>query len=265
MNDNQRNCLILGSGRSGTSMVAGLLANAGYFMGEAPIGPGNPANPKGFFEDPEINRINEKLIARTVKRYRRNPLNRLFQRERLRELELGTMQRWLAPLPVGIRIRSTPKLEARIRALTARQPFCFKDPRFSYTWHIWRRFIPADPLLICVFRHPSITAASMVSLAKTAPYLRDVQMDLERAERVWESIYRSVLDVQYRKGGQWLFLHYDQVMDGSAFPTIERSLGIAVDHGFPDAQLRRSKPQGATSPQAEALYQRLCELAHYQG
>ena len=48
---NQRNCLILGSGRSGTSMAAGILARAGYFMG-AELWPADIGNPKGYFEDP---------------------------------------------------------------------------------------------------------------------------------------------------------------------------------------------------------------------
>jgi len=57
-----KNCIILGSGRSGTSMLAGCLAKSGYFMGDN-LYPAREANPKGFFEDPEINAINEMLIA----------------------------------------------------------------------------------------------------------------------------------------------------------------------------------------------------------
>ena len=59
---NQRNCLILGSGRSGTSMAAGILARAGYFMGEE-LWPADIGNPKGYFEDREVNKINDELIA----------------------------------------------------------------------------------------------------------------------------------------------------------------------------------------------------------
>jgi hypothetical protein len=53
-----RDCIVLGSGRSGTSMVAGALAKAGYFMGDR-LYPARDANPLGFFEAPEINSINE--------------------------------------------------------------------------------------------------------------------------------------------------------------------------------------------------------------
>jgi hypothetical protein len=57
-----RNCIILGSGRCGTSMAAGCLAKAGYFMGEQLLPP-RSANPKGLFEDEEINDINEQILA----------------------------------------------------------------------------------------------------------------------------------------------------------------------------------------------------------
>ena len=46
-------------------MVAGSLAKAGYFMGSSLI-PARSANPKGFFEDVEVNMINESLLAPLV-------------------------------------------------------------------------------------------------------------------------------------------------------------------------------------------------------
>jgi len=45
--------LVLGAGRSGTSAVAGILHNAGVFMGETFIIQ-NRNNPKGYFEDREF-------------------------------------------------------------------------------------------------------------------------------------------------------------------------------------------------------------------
>jgi hypothetical protein len=46
-----KTCIILGSGQSGTSMVAGTLAGAGYFMGERLYRP-RESNPRGFLESP---------------------------------------------------------------------------------------------------------------------------------------------------------------------------------------------------------------------
>jgi hypothetical protein len=57
-----RNVLILGSGRSGTSMVAGTLAGAGWFVGARPYAP-RSSNPKGFFESPDVNGVNELILS----------------------------------------------------------------------------------------------------------------------------------------------------------------------------------------------------------
>ena len=47
-----KNIFITGSGRRGTSMLAGLFSQAGYFFGDK-LYPPREANPKGFFERPE--------------------------------------------------------------------------------------------------------------------------------------------------------------------------------------------------------------------
>ena len=60
-----KNVIVLGSGRSGTSMLAGMFRSAGYFMGTDYITP-RDSNPKGFFEGREVNDINEKLLQRVV-------------------------------------------------------------------------------------------------------------------------------------------------------------------------------------------------------
>ena len=55
------NCLILGFGRSGTSLLGGLLHHSGYFSGNH-LHPARESNPKGFYEDVVINRINEHIL-----------------------------------------------------------------------------------------------------------------------------------------------------------------------------------------------------------
>ncbi len=53
--------IVLGCGRSGTSLVAGLLASAGYFMGPR-LHPPREANPTGFFEGEVVKDVNEALL-----------------------------------------------------------------------------------------------------------------------------------------------------------------------------------------------------------
>jgi len=64
------NCIILGSGRSGTSMIAGFLHKDGYFLGDR-LYKSRDSSPKGFFERKETKSINEQILSR----YNQNRLN----------------------------------------------------------------------------------------------------------------------------------------------------------------------------------------------
>lgn len=249
-----RNCLILGSGRSGTSMVAGCLRNSGYFMGDS-FYRARDSNPKGFFEDREINRINEKLVASI------EPTSRKFGFIRMPEQRLWRGQRWLAELRPPAHIPCEPSLSRRMSRMTAHSPFCFKDPRFCYTLPAWKPFI-GDALLICVFREPGQTASSIVRECASNLYLRTVSMSVERALDIWSAMYRSVLRT-HREKGDWLFVHYDQVIDGSALPRLEAALGVQVDRDFADARLNRSPHPDVVHEESAAIYGELCMLACY--
>jgi hypothetical protein len=241
-----RNCLILGSGRSGTSMLAGSLRLAGYYMG-AHLIPADETNPKGFFEDDEINAINEALLT---------PLTP--------ELSVpGYGWRWLASVPVGTGIECPPELASRIEAQTAHAPFCFKDPRFCYTLPTWRPFV-ADAVFLCVFREPARTAQSILKECREADYLHGLPMDFTGAVAVWTLMYRHVLEV-HRHEGEWLFFHYDQLFSEAAVCRLETTLGIAADRQFPDAKLKRTPAAGIVGAEAAQVYEKLIELAQYPG
>lgn len=252
-----RNCIILGSGRSGTSMAAGVLNKTGYFMGER-LNPRNETNPKGQFEDREINRINEELLAHVTPHRPPSFLGKLFFRTRPK---FG--QRWLARLPLETRIPSPPRLEKRMRFLTQREPFCFKDPRFSYTLAAWRPFVK-NVVFVCVFRHPGAVVTSILKQKEKRPHLRNFSINPNQAFQVWECMYSHILINHYPKGGDWLFLHYDQFFDGSACDKLEEGLRARVDRDFPESGLNRSIQRGEVPSQISSLYSQLCELAGYK-
>jgi hypothetical protein len=237
-----RNCLILGSGRSGTSLLAGTLRGAGYYVGECLI-EANDANPKGFFEDYEVNAINEELLTPMTPTY-------------------SYGWRWLAAIPIGTPLPCQDAVNARIEAQTARAPFCFKDPRFCYTLPAWRPFLP-ETAFLCVFREPSRTANSILKECRTAPYLAGLRIDFARAVEIWRLMYRHVLDV-HRQVGHWLFVHYDQLVTGVALARIEAMLGVSADRSFPDPALKRSAREGPTDAAALRVYRELCDLAGYR-
>jgi hypothetical protein len=241
-------------------MVAGMLAGAGYYMGAAPLAYGTrPANPKGFFEDPEINSINEELLAPLVPRRPRGPARRLFRKRP------GEGARWLARVPVATElVPPAPALRSRIDEQVSHEPYCFKDPRFSYTLPYWRPLL-RDPVFVCVFREPNRTAHSILTECRTEGYLRHVAYGYRDALETWTLMYRHVLERHLASGGEWLFLHSEQVLSGEATPFLERALEAAVDRGFPHSALMRSPAAGNVPPETGRLYRRLCDLAGYDG
>ena len=245
----------MGSGRSGTSMMAGVLAGAGYYMGARPM-PADfrSANPKGLFEDFEVSEINEELLDPLFP----TPARTRWAQRRQARKTLGPGERWAATLPRDAVVSPSSELDARIAALVATQPFCFKDPRFCYTLPAWRPHVE-DAVLVCVFREPARTANSLVTEWQSADW-RTYEMTFERGLAHWREAYRRVLDLR-AMGGEWLFLHYDQILDGSGVGRLEATLGVSVDHEFPETSLNRSPVCGEVRDTETSIYERLCELA----
>jgi len=237
-----RDLLVLGSGRSGTSMVAGTLAASGWWVGDEPYR-ARAANRKGFFETAEINGINEELLAQVL------PAEPHFEHG----------QRWLATLAAGLEPRPDERLRARIAQLVARRPFAFKDPRLCYTLPAWEGLLPAGTGRVCVFREPLATVASILKECREAPYLASLAMDEERALAVWTCMYERVLAQCAR--GDWLFVHYDQMLTQDGLARLEAFAGAALDRRFPEASLRHARAGAGATGRAAELYRELCERA----
>jgi len=251
-----RDCIVLGSGRSGTSLATGILADAGYFTG-ANHWPPTDANPRGFFEDRTVNDINEKLLAPHTPR----TLPWMFGH--YVPGRLGWLQRWLAVIPIDARIEADKSTDRRIAKATERRPLCLKDPRFCYTLPAWRPHL-VDPVFLCVFRHPAVTLTSLRREISTAPSLRNVSLDDDHLVELWCSMYRHVLEL-HQKEGEWLFAHYDQVFSGECFDEWNQVLGVDLDRDFADHSLRRSAPSTVPIPEsALAIYDTLSRAAGYR-
>jgi hypothetical protein len=226
-------------------MLAGILSGAGYYMGEHLIPP-DEGNPKGYFEDDEVNAINESLLE-PVTPERSQP---------------AYGWRWLAAVPVGTRLPCSAALVRRIEAQTARAPYCFKDPRFCYTLPVWRPLL-GDAVFLCVFREPARTAHSILKECQVADYLDGLALTFGEAIEVWVLMYRHILEV-HRHSGDWLFFHYEQLFEEQALGQLEATLGAAANRGFADPKFRRSPAHGRLEPAVLEVYQQLCELARYR-
>jgi len=248
------NCLILGSGRSGTSMLAGCLAKSGYFMGKDLHAP-RDTNPKGFFEAPEINSINESILSKALPK--RVPfIGNIISRN------IPTNgQRWLARIPLKAKLSSDKNIDQRIAKITSITPFCFKDPRLSYTLPIWLPHLN-NTRFLCVFREPSITAKSIIKECNTTKYLSNFHITHKNALMVWMLMYQHIIEI-HRHKGDWLFIHYDQILNGQAKNRIEIFLSARFDETFPDTRLKRTTSHIKPLCEEDKIYKNLCALANY--
>ncbi len=251
-----RNCLIMGSGRSGTSLMAGLLSDIGFYQGARFLRP-KEDNPKGFFEDRYINDLNERIMGSALSFTHLRWLHRLLPRIPLRT------NGWMALLPLDARVEASPSQQAEITALVAQEPYCYKDPRFSYTYPAWKPFLAGgegEPALaIAVFRHPAEVCASVLSFfsRRRASYSPSFVFE------VWLGVYQHILR-HARQGGDWLFVEYRDLLSGQAIPPVEQKLGTATNRRMIDPALNRSRERAAGLETPKAcldMYNRLLALA----
>jgi len=247
------NVVILGCARSGTSMLAEVFHRSGYHLGPELMGP-KEGNPHGYFESREVEAINEDLLDECVPP---RPAGRGARLRRFWHMRRPNRpRRWLLALRRLPKLKGSDATDARIEALAARQPFCFKDPRFVHTLPYWERRLP--PLRrICVFRAPLETAASVRREMKAAGHEREVRLSDRRLVALWARNYRRALD-QAAGGKPMLFVHYADLLDGGARPAVEAAAGGSLDWSGVEPGLRRSGGAGGRAPRAvRALYREL--------
>jgi hypothetical protein len=147
--------VVVGMGRSGTSMLTKLLQASGLHLGPPEIlHPPNDNNQRGFFEHEGIMGLNERILASMGRDFYRPP--------RLRPAAL----RKLSPF-VG-------EAKKQVEALRALGPWGFKDPRTTTLLPFWMPLLPGARYVIC-FRQPQAVARS---IEKIWPYTRNESLAL---------------------------------------------------------------------------------------
>ena len=246
------NCLILGAGRSGTSLTALLLERAGYHVYTNSYPP-DEGNPLGYFEDLDVIRTNEAILA-PVYRNRWPRMSRTFKRK---PNIVGTGA-WLLDLDYRrLKDISLKRDHAdRFKAFFARTPFAYKDPRFSFTLHAIAPLIPQSTVYICVFRDPLEVTNSTIKQALRSGLVVDKDYCLD----VWEAHYRCLLEHRRNIGGQWLFVSYEAFLNGGGASRLEEFLDISLEGAAIKKELNRSKGGGELPKRISILLQELREL-----
>lgn len=246
----KKNIFILGSGRSGTSLVAGLFRNSGIFLGSEFYKP-RESNPLGFFEDRTVNLINEEILKTYL------PSRMVYKGVNYGTDSPKDGQRWLARISLDTNIKASKDIQIKIEKLTSNQPFCLKDPRFSYTIDAWRQHIN-NARYICIFRDPGVVVNSILKEVASVPYLHDFAISIEHAFEVWYLMYKHIL-MKHSLSGEWLFLNYDDLFEEKELKRIEKFTGLSIDFKFPDIKYKRSSSQCDIPLEMEQVYNELLQ------
>jgi len=258
-----RNCLIVGFGRSGTSLLAGILNTAGYYSGDD-LYPPRSSNPKGFFESAKINHINELLLEPydfhlQAKQYP------VYQAE-YSPYRPRKGHRWLSYISEFTEVETSDEyLLSAIQGFTQQSPYCYKDPRFAYTLPVWNSFLNKRAVILVVFRHPSVTVNSVIKECATVKYLEQFYIDYPLAFKLWENYYKRVLWLIKRIANRkFVFIHYLQIINGDFLHKLQNELEVFLDSSFVDQSLLRSKDDITPPEQVIHLYKFLCQIAEYK-
>ena len=247
MNGTVRDVAIVGAPRSGTSMLAGLFADAGHCAGRRLIPP-TPSNPAGFHEDLDVNAANDDLLAGL----HGSPWpGTEAPGRRLRWL--GAYQGWVRDAAPG----------QELGRLVPDRPFVLKDPRFCYTLPAWSGVLH-DVLVVVIVRHPTEVVASVRSMAEREPETF-AGFDVTEAHlaAMWTAMHRAVLDwCDTAAPGPVVFVDCDDVRSGAALAHLSRLSGVdlaarTVRPGLHREQSDRHDPEGEQGVLLERLRERM--------
>lgn len=253
-------CIVLGFGRSGTSLMGGILFHSGYYLGDD-LFPPRESNPLGFFETDMINGINEKILE--LYDYDVN-LEKSFDLEKEQTpFHPKYGQRWLSFIEPSVKIQSNNSwVLSEIQRVVSVPAFAYKDPRFSYTLPVWLPFLPANTIFICMFRHPEHTVESVVKDCKTADYLEKFRISPEEIRLLWQNCYRNIIyNLVPVLGERLVFVHYEQLLSGEMIPVLSQKLKTPLNGQFIVPELNRSKNNTPVDGEIELIYRKLCSLA----
>lgn len=256
-----KNIIILGTGRSGTSMTAGLFSAGDYYMGDKVNRP-NETNPKGQFEDSGINRINELILEKVVNSRPEGKIGQLFFKHRP-----AYTQKWLSILRKPIESASISEdIQVKIEYYATKTPFCYKDPRFSYTLPLWKPYFVNVKYLI-VFRHPLITVESMLRQKQIIKHLNGFNLSKRYLFKVWYGMYNNITQtiLPLLRKEDYIFLHYNQLFESQNLDKLEGFVEYQIDRFFPEKRLVKQSSLNSFAVPAKviSLYRQLCGYSGY--
>ncbi|QDU56903.1 hypothetical protein [Aeoliella mucimassa] len=252
------NVIVLGTGRSGTSMVTACFRDTGASFGDELI-EATPANPYGYYECRRINTLNNKLIFKLL-----YPPGCFHLRKFVYPKTHEDWRSFWAVLPLSARpLELDEEDDDFVRSLVSRTPFCLKDPRFNATLPSWMPYLPDSVRFITVFRCPLRTVDSMLRDASET-YSPALPFERNKLLKMWVRSYARLLKWA-QNDPRFLLLDSESVINGTGRDALEDLVEGELNFDQVDGSVRRSKKQQAiTDPTAKTalrMYDRLQQVA----
>ncbi|MGF1523657.1 MAG: hypothetical protein ACFBSF_15175 [Leptolyngbyaceae cyanobacterium] len=241
-----KNVIILGSVRSGTSMLTATFRETEAYFGEDIMSP-TVSNPYGYYECHKINRLNNQIIRKIIYRKAQFPLDRISRYFRPRIYRDKRCLMLAAPRHVPD-ISLSNKLINEMRSITSHSPLCLKDPRFSVTLPFWQPFLPQNTCFLVAFRAPFRTVDSMLRNAREI-YDPPLPLDESWGLRLWYRNYRRLL-YQFSNPENWFFVHDELMFSGEALPVLEKFVETDLNYDQINPLIRRSQSE-AVQPSSQ--------------
>lgn len=224
------NCLIFGTGRSGTTALAGSLAKSGIYVGDQLLPP-TSTMPYGYFEDVRVNQWNNQILSQVC--------------------DYAGVFRAPVPLCLDFSRVSPPDL-AGMAELFTHGVYALKDPRFSFTLPVWKPLLKEPTVCLVLFRDPCGFAESAVRLKADWEVITDRTQLLFQE---WANTYAHIL--AHEEPG-FHYVRYADVLNGSVFPFLEDLLGYPIDRSFIRPELGHSDQAECPGPLLD-IYDALLE------
>ena len=194
--------LVMGMHRSGTSALAGLLHSGGVFMGKNLVGRSRN-NPKGHFEDRELQEINRSILGYFGGSWRNVP-------------EMND--------------KLSNEIVDRMRFLynnyASRSIWGWKDPRMAVTFPSWRDVIKEKVVFLHILRKPDEVVASLKK--------RHSKFSREEALELWDKYNLAIVEWVRKWEIGCLMIKFDDLVE-DAFreqKRIEKFCDIELGDGY---------------------------------
>ena len=177
--------IVAGMHRSGTSLTAAVLQQAGLFIGHK-LESGNASNPIGHFEDIEILTLHQEILA---------------------SQGIAT-QGWTTQASIEVPQEFLPQINQLIQARAALdQVWGWKEPRTTLFLEFWERLLP-DAKFIFPYRKPWEVIDSLFRRGDPA-----FQANPRFALEIWATYNRKILDFYQQHPDKCLLFNMDVLIN----------------------------------------------------